>query len=42
MLAYIDNTYPHIGQEIESDRVLTDELVEKIVAAASEYKEKNR
>ena len=42
MLAYIDNAYPKIGQEIEEKKDLTDALLEQIVSAAKEFKDKNR
>ena len=42
MLAYIDNAYPKIGQEIEEKKDLTDALIEQIVSAANEFKDKNR
>ena len=38
LLEYMDSIYPEIGQEIETSRELSDELAEKIVNAANEYK----
>ena len=38
LLEYIDNAYPEIGSEIESKKELNDALIEKIVNAANEYK----
>ena len=38
MLQYFDAKYPEIGKEIEEKEVLTDELKEKILAVAKEYK----
>lgn len=38
MLKYFDTQYPEIGQEIEEKKVLSDELIEKIVEAAREFK----
>lgn len=38
LLEYMDSVYPEIGQEIETSRELSDELAEKIVNAANEYK----
>lgn len=38
LLEYIDNAYPEIGSEIESKKELNDALIEKIVSAANEYK----
>ena len=42
LLAYVDNAYPQIGKEIEQTKVLSDELADQIVAAAKEFKDKNR
>ena len=42
LLEYFDNVYPEIGKEIESKKVLTDELVEKIKKAAEEFRDKSR
>ena len=42
LLAYVDNAYPQIGKEIEETKVLSDELADQIVAAAKEFKDKNR
>ena len=39
MLTYFDSAYPEIGQEIEDKKELSDELIEKIVKTAKEYKE---
>ena len=38
MLEYFDNVYPEIGKEIEETKVLSDELAEKIVETAKEFK----
>ena len=38
MLSYFDTQYPEIGQEIEEKQALTDELIEKIVETAKEFK----
>lgn len=38
MLAYFDAKYPEIGEEIDSTEVLTDELRDKIISVAKEYK----
>ena len=38
MLAYIETEHPEIGQEIEESKALTEELIEKIVEAAGEFK----
>ncbi|MGN0461380.1 MAG: F0F1 ATP synthase subunit alpha [Ruminococcus sp.] len=38
MLQYFDAKYPEIGKEIEEKEVLTDELKEKILTVAKEYK----
>ncbi|MGN0475925.1 MAG: F0F1 ATP synthase subunit alpha [Ruminococcus sp.] len=40
MLNYFDAKYPEIGKEIEEKEVLTDELKEKILTVAEEYKGK--
>ena len=40
MLQYFDAKYPEIGKEIEEKEVLTDELKEKILTVAEEYKGK--
>ena len=42
LLEYFDNVYPEIGKEIEEKRQLPDELVEKIVKAAEEFRDKSR
>ncbi len=39
MLAYFDAKYPEIGEEIDSTEVLTDELRDKIISVAKEYKD---
>ena len=38
MLTYFDTAHPEIGQEIEDKKVLSDELIEKIVETAREFK----
>ena len=38
MLTYFDTAHPEIGQEIEEKKVLSDELIEKIVETAKEFK----
>ena len=38
MLQWFDDRHPEIGQEIEEKKVLTDELIEKIVEYANEFK----
>ena len=38
MLAYFDAAHPEIGREIEETKVLSDELIEKIVETAKEFK----
>ena len=42
MLDYFEHVYPEIGREIEEKKVLSDELAEKIVKAAEEFRDKNR
>lgn len=42
ILEYFDNVYPEIGKEIETTKQLSDELVEKIVKAAEEFRDKSR
>ena len=42
LLEYFDNAYPEIGKEIETTKQLSDELVEKIVKAAEEFRDKSR
>lgn len=42
MLAYFEKDHPEIGQEIEEKKVLSDELGEKILKAAEEFKNKSR
>ena len=39
MLRYFDSKYPEIGQEIEEKKVLSDELIDRIVEKAREFKE---
>lgn len=39
MLRYFDSKYPEIGQEIEEKKVLSDELTDRIVEKAREFKE---
>ena len=39
LLEYFDNVYPEIGKEIETTKQLSDELVEKIVKAAEEFRD---
>ncbi len=38
MLQHFDSEYPEIGQEIEEKKVLPEELIEKIVKTAKEFK----
>ncbi len=38
MLSYFDSVHPEIGKEIEETKVLTDEMIAKIVEVAKEYK----
>ena len=38
MLAYFDTAHPEIKEAIEQDKVLTEELIAQIVAAAEEFK----
>ncbi len=38
MLTYFDASHPEIGQEIEEKKVLSEELIEKIVKTAEEFK----
>lgn len=38
MLHYFDTEYPQIGKEIEETKILSDEMVEKIIEAAGEFK----
>lgn len=38
MLAYLDQKYPEIGEELEQMHMLNDSLAEKIIAAVKEYK----
>ena len=42
LLEYFDNVYPEIGREIETTKQLSDELVEKIIKAAEEFRDKSR
>ena len=42
LLEYFDNVYPEIGKEIETTKQLSDELAEKIVKAAEEFRDKSR
>ena len=42
LLEYFDNVSPEIGKEIETTKQLSDELVEKIVKAAEEFRDKSR
>ena len=42
LLEYFDNVYPEIGKEIETTKQLSDELVDKIVKAAEEFRDKSR
>lgn len=38
MLTYFDSVHPEIGKEIEETKVLTDEMIAKILEVAKEYK----
>ena len=38
MLTYFETAHPEIGQEIEETKVLSEELIEKIVETAKEFK----
>ena len=40
LLAYFDNVYPEIGKEIEETKVLSDELGEKILQVADEFRDR--
>ena len=42
LLEYFDNVYPEIGKEIETTKQLSDEIVEKIIKAAEEFRDKSR
>ncbi|WP_287493407.1 F0F1 ATP synthase subunit alpha [Sellimonas sp.] len=42
LLEYIDHVYPEIGRELAEKKVLTEELEEKIVKAAEEFRDKSR
>ena len=39
MLAWFEDKHPEIGNEIMEKKVLSDELAERIVEAAKEFKE---
>ena len=39
MLRFFDLNYPEIGQEIEQQKVLSDEMIDRIVEKAREFKE---
>ena len=41
MLNYFDDMHPEIAEEIEQNRVLTDELKENILLVADEFKKGN-
>ena len=38
MLRYFDTEHPEIGQEIEDKKVMSEELITKIVETAKEFK----
>ena len=40
LLAYFDNVYPEIGKEIDETGLLSDELGEKILQVADEFKDR--
>lgn len=40
MLSYFDSVHPEIGREIEEQKVLTDEMITKIVDIAKEFKDR--
>ncbi|EEG51263.1 ATP synthase F1, alpha subunit [[Clostridium] asparagiforme DSM 15981] len=40
LLEYFDRVHPEIGQEIEANKALTDELTQKILDVTAEYKSK--
>ena len=42
LLEYFDNVYPEIGKDIDTTQQLSDELVEKIIKAAEEFRDKSR
>ena len=42
MLEYFEQKYPEIKEEILDKKVLSDELGEKILEAAKEFKNRNR
>jgi len=42
MLEYFDVKYPEIRDEINEKKVLSDELGEKILKVAEEFKNRNR
>ena len=39
MLSYFDAKYPEVGKEIEEKKALSDELIERIVKIAVEYRD---
>ena len=40
MLAFFDERHPEIGKEIEESKALSDELKQKILDTAAEFKQK--
>ncbi|MCD7906589.1 MAG: F0F1 ATP synthase subunit alpha [Clostridium sp.] len=40
LLEYFDRVHPEVGEEIETGKVLTDELIKKILDVTAEYKSK--
>ncbi len=40
LLEYFDRVHPEVGEEIETGKVLTDELIQKILDVTAEYKSK--
>ena len=40
LLAYFDNVYPEIGKEIDETGLISDELGEKILQVADEFKDR--
>ena len=38
MLTYMDEKHPEIGHEIEQMKMLSDDLIKRIVSAVKEYK----
>ena len=42
MLEYFDRNYPEIGKEIEEKKVLSEELGQRILEVAEEFKSKSR